>query len=391
MLTTPASTHSLTCQRDAFDLPPDVHYLNGAYMSPLSQAVAAAGHEGINRKSVPTRISPADFFTEVNTLKGLFAELVNAPASRIALIPAASYGIATVVNNLHLQAGQRVVLLHEQFPSNVYSWRNLQQRGVIIDTIAAPNSQQRGHDWNDAIVEAITPDTGAVALGHVHWADGTLYDLVRISQRAKDVGAALVIDGTQSVGALPFDVAEIQPDALICAGYKWLMGPYGLGYAYYGERFDGGTPLEDNWIARAGSEDFAGLVNYQDAYADGATRYDVGEKSNPILLPMMIVALREVLERQPARIQAYCQQLTEQPLAQLQADGYRLEHPTYRAQHLFGIRLPPHIALDALKDALQANNIAVSVRGDAVRVSPNVYNDADDIDALVNVLHTLAQ
>ena len=388
MLTTQPS---LTCQRDAFDLPADAHYLNGAYMSPLSQAVAAAGHEGVTRKSVPTRITPADFFTEVNTLKGLFAQVVNAPAERIALIPAASYGIATVVNNLHLQAGQRVVLSHEQFPSNVYAWRNLRDKGVVIDTVAAPVGGQRGRDWNDAILEAITPETGAVALGHVHWADGTLYDLVRISQKAKTVGAALVIDGTQSVGALPFDVAEIQPDALICAGYKWLMGPYGLGYAYYGERFDDGVPLEDNWVARAGSEDFAGLVNYQDAYAAGAARYDVGEKSNPILLPMMIAALTEVLERQPARIQAYCQQLTETPLRQLEDVGYRLEHPNYRAHHLFGIRLPEHIALDALKDALQANNISVSVRGDAVRVSPNVYNDADDIAALVKVLRGLAR
>jgi selenocysteine lyase/cysteine desulfurase len=388
MLTTQSSP--LACQRDAFDLPTDLHYLNGAYMSPLSQAVVAAGYEGISRKSVPTRISPADFFSDVSTLKGLFATLVNAPQERIALIPAVSYGLATVVNNLHLQAGQRVVLLHEQFPSNVYAWRNLQQRGVTIDIVAAPATAQRGHDWNEAILDAITPATGAVALGHVHWADGTLYDLVRISQKAKEVGAALVIDGTQSVGALPFDVAEIQPDALICAGYKWLMGPYGLGYAYYGELFADGVPLEDNWMARAGSEDFSGLVNYQDAYAEGATRYDVGEKSNPILLPMMIAALRQVLERQPARIQAYCQQLTETSLTALQVNGYRLEHPNYRAHHLFGIRLPQHIALDVLKDALQANNIAVSVRGDAVRVSPNIYNDANDMAALVDVLRDLA-
>jgi selenocysteine lyase/cysteine desulfurase len=386
-----ATQPSLTCQRDAFDLPAELHYLNGAYMSPLSKAVSAAGHEGITRKSVPTRITPANFFSEVNTLKGLFAEVVNAPAERIALIPAVSYGVATAVNNLHLQAGQRVVLLHEQFPSNVYAWRNLRGRGVIIDTVAAPDSHQRGQDWNEAILEAITPDTAAVALGHVHWADGTLYDLGRISQKARAVGAALIVDGTQSVGALPFDVAEIQPDALICAGYKWLMGPYGLGYAYYGERFADGVPLEDNWIARAGSEDFSGLVNYQDAYADGATRFDVGEKSNPILLPMMLAALREVLKRQPARIQAYCQHLTEQPLSQLEADGYHLEHPYYRAHHLFGIRLPQHIALNALKDALHASNISVSVRGDAVRVSPNVYNDTDDVTALVNVLRDVAQ
>ncbi|MEM6427981.1 MAG: aminotransferase class V-fold PLP-dependent enzyme [Deinococcota bacterium] len=380
----------LTCQREAFSLPPGLHYLNGAYMSPLSKAVEAAGHGGIMFKTVPTQISPPDFFSGVDDAKRHFAQLVNAPAARIALIPAVSYGIATVAANLDLESGQRIVLLHEQFPSNVYTWRRLQADGIIIDTVQPPTREARGQHWNEAILDAIRPDTAVVALGHVHWADGTKFDLDAISQKTREVGAALVIDGTQSVGALPFDVGRYQPDALICGGYKWLMGPYGLGYAYYGPRFAEGQPLEDNWIARAGSEDFSGLVNYQDDYAPGAARFDVGEKSNPILIPMMIAALGELLERDPARIQDYCRRLTQHALTQLADYGYQLEDDSYRAHHLFGVRLPERVNLDTLKQALQAANVAVSVRGDAVRVSPNIYNDEADIDALSRVLIQVA-
>jgi selenocysteine lyase/cysteine desulfurase len=68
-------------------------------------------------------------------------------------------------------------------------------------------------------------------MGHVHWSDGSRFDPAEIGARARAVGAALIIDGTQSVGALPFDVRALFPDALICAGYKWLMGPYGIGLA----------------------------------------------------------------------------------------------------------------------------------------------------------------
>ena len=114
----------------------------------------------------------------------------------------------------------------------------------------------------------------------MHWTDGTRFDLAAIGARAREVGAALVVDGTQSVGALPFDVQQLRPDALVCATYKWLMGPYSLGFAYLGPRFDDGEPLEETWIGRRGSENFKELVDYQDDYQPGALRYDVGERSN---------------------------------------------------------------------------------------------------------------
>ena len=103
------------------------------------------------------------------------------------------------------------------------------------------------------------------------------------------MGARFVIDGTQSVGALPFDVGHTRPDAVACAGYKWLTGPYSVGTAWYGPAFDGGTPIEENWITRAGSDRFNELVNYRDDYRPGAIRYDVSERSNFILLPMFEV------------------------------------------------------------------------------------------------------
>ena len=125
-----------------------------------------------------------------------------------------------------------------------------------------------------------------VAVPNVHWTDGTYFDLVEVGRRCRDVGAALVVDATQSVGALELDVGAVLPDALICATYKWLLGPYSLSFAYYGPRFDDGTPLEETWIARDNSQDFQQLVNYQQAYQPGAVRYDVSERSNFFLVPI---------------------------------------------------------------------------------------------------------
>ena len=383
----------LTCQREAFSLPRAVHYLNCAYMGPLSQAVQQAGVRGVLRKADPSTLAAADFFEEANLARDLFARLVNVDdASRVAIIPSASYGIAIAARNLPCAAGQNIVVTAEQFPSNVYAWRKLaQRRKARLRTVSALSVQQRGSAWNEALIDAIDERTAIVAIPNVHWTDGTRFDLERIAARARSFGAAVVIDGTQSVGALPFDVQKIKPDALICAAYKWLLGPYSLGFAYFGQRFDHGEPLEENWIAREGSEDFRGLVNYRDEYQPGALRYDVGERSNFALLPMAIAALEQILAWQPARIQDYCRTLFGEAIDELRTMGFAVESSAWRGAHLFGIRMPAGLDLQTLHADLQRAQVVAALRGSALRVAPNIYNDAQDVAALLDVLRISAE
>ncbi len=378
----------IACQRELFSLPDDAHYLNCAYMSPLARPVEEAGIEGIRRKRDPSRVSPEDFFTGAEEARRRFGALVNADPSRVAVVPSVSYGMATVARNLRLRAGQNVVIARAQFPSNVYGWRRLAaEAGAELRTVAPPEAaDRRGEGWNTRLLEAIDRDTALVALGNVHWADGTRFDLEAIGARAREVGAALAIDGTQSVGALPFDVARVRPDALVVAAYKWMMGPYSLGMAYFGERFDGGVPLEETWMGRRGSEDFSALVDYEDDYQPGARRFDVGERSNFALMPMLTAALDLLLAWTPAEVQAYCAELTRPLVAEARTLGYAVEDEAWRGAHLFGIRLPAGVDLPRLQRMLKERRISVSVRGDAVRVSPNVYNDARDVAALAEVL-----
>jgi selenocysteine lyase/cysteine desulfurase len=380
---------SLSCQKSKFLLPEDIHYLNGAYMSPNLKTVEEAGLAGMQRKRNPISVSQKDFFTDSDRLRKQFAQLVNAndPQS-IAIIPAVSYGIATAAKNIPLESGDEIIIAGDQFPSNVYTWRNLaQQRNCKLTTIQRPDQPTEvGQTWNERILDAISSKTKVIALSHCHWTDGTLFNLEAISERIHDVDGYLVVDGTQSVGALPFDVQQIQPDALICAGYKWLMGSYGLGVAYFGSRLQEGTPLEENWILREDSEDFSQLIDYRDTYQPGAIRYDVGERSNFILVPMLKAAIQQLLDWRPARIQQYTRDLMTPYIQRWQEAGCRLEEPNHRAKHLFGIYLPQHVEPKALQRQLKKANIHVSVRGSSVRVSPNVYNDLKDAEALTEII-----
>ncbi len=380
----------LASQKNEFSLPPELTYLNCAYMSPLMKCVEEVGITALKLKSNPASISARDFFEDTERLRKEFATLIRASDPlRVVVIPSVSYGMGNVVRNLPLGAGENVIVAGEQFPSNYYPWhRHCEDHKATLKLISSPAaSQERGKEWNQRILEAIDPKTRLVAVGNVHWADGTLFDLVAIRERTREVGALLVVDGTQSVGALPFDVQKIQPDALICAGYKWLMGPYSLGLAWYGPYFDDGVPMEENWINRVNSEDFTGLVNFQNEYQPGSLRYEVGERSNFTLVPMLLRALEKLNEWRPERIQEYCHAIAHDTLQELMAAGFWVEDPNYRGAHLFGIRMPETPDVGKLKQNLSDAHIHVSVRGDAVRVAPHLYNEAEDMKKLAEVLY----
>lgn len=393
----------IDCRRDAFSLPPDLHYLNCAYMAPLPRATETAVVEGLRAKRDPTDIGPDDFFRNAEAVRRLFARIVNGDPERVAILPSASYGVALCARNLEVGRGQRIVVTHEQFPGNVYAWRRVaEEKGAEVVTVGAsgeapagsgsgaPGSSApgagRGAAWNARLLEAVTPDTAVVALPHVHWTDGTRFDLDAVCARAREVGAAVVVDATQSVGALPMDVERLRPDAVISAVYKWLLGPYSMALAHLGPRFDQGVPLEETWMGREGSEDFQHLVDYRDAYQPGARRYDVGEVANFALLPGVRASLELVLEWGPERIQAYDRELTRELVELAGERGFTVEDPEWRADHILGIRMRPDIELAALKASLDEARVVASLRGSALRVSPHVYNDASDVGALMEVL-----
>ncbi|MEZ0485380.1 aminotransferase class V-fold PLP-dependent enzyme [Fibrella aquatica] len=382
----------LSCQRNQYTYPADVHYLNCATRAPLSKAVTQAGFDALQLQTNPMGLTPDDFFSGGVIVRELFAQLISQPdPDRIALIPSISYGMAVVARNLPnkpgLRAGQRIVLIGSEFPSDVYAWDRVSaDEQLVIHTVDMPALLPAAEAWNEAILAAITADTALVVAPMIHWMYGTRFDLEAIGQRCREVGAWLAVDGTQSVGAMPFDWQAIQPDALVCASYKWLMGPYSMGLACYGPAFDEGIPLEEAWMNRLNSNQFHRLAEYQPVYLPGAYRYNVGEHTHFTQMPMLETALRQILDYQPERIQRYCQNLMADALPALEALGYQIEPENGRAHHLLGVWVPEKVDSMALSKVLQANNVSVSARGRAIRVSPNVYNSRADVQALVEAL-----
>jgi selenocysteine lyase/cysteine desulfurase len=376
----------LRSKRDLFEIPEDIVYLNCAYMSPQLRPAREVGEKAVSRKSRPWEITPDDFFEDAEEIRALFARLVGGDADGVAIIPSVSYGISVAAANVPVREGEKIVILEDQFPSNVYAWGGLaEQSGASLVTLPRPEDL----DWTRALLEEIDTDTAVVAVPNCHWTDGSLVDLASVGESVREAGAALVVDAIQSLGAHPFDVSEVRPDFLVAASYKWLLGPYGVGYMYVGEEYREGKPIEHNWINRRGSQDFSGLVVYQDAFQPGARRYDVGERSNFALLPMAAEALRQLIDWGVENVSETIGTLTDLVEERAGALGMVTIPKERRARHMIGLMLGPD-APDDLATRLTTHNVYVSVRGPSVRVSPHLYNTESDVYQLFDVLERVA-
>ncbi|WP_109833083.1 aminotransferase class V-fold PLP-dependent enzyme [Reichenbachiella versicolor] len=372
-------------QRKKFEISRKVAYLNCANMSPLMKKVANAGKKGIAKKFKPYNLTGDDYFNDPHTAKKLFAQLINCPDwKRIATVGSAAYGIAAAAKNVPLKKGEKILVTDEQFPSNYYVWKQLakEKEAEIVVAAAPDTTERRGEKWNEIILNSIDSQTKVVTMGQVHWADGTLFDLVKVREKCDEVGAALIVDGTQTVGAYPFDVQQIRPDALIVPAYKWLMGPYSIGLAYYGEMFDNGQPLEYPWVTAKDADKFSMGMEYVDGFRPGSLRYDMGQMSNFILNPMLIQSLKQVNQWTTNFIQTHCSDITHEPILRLKELGMYIEDEDSRGHHIFGVKYPEG-TLDQLQKALKKHRVFVSFRGKFVRVAPHVYNDTRDMNKLI--------
>jgi selenocysteine lyase/cysteine desulfurase len=372
----------IPCQRHLFDIPEEVAYLNCAYTSPLLKSAAAAGQAALDAKSAPWTVTPQHFFETIDQCRTLFGKLIGCSSEDIAIIPAVSYGIALAAKNLPLTKGQTVVVLEDQFPSNIYSWRRLcSDKDATLMSVPRPSD----NDWTSAVLEKMDQQTAIAALPNCHWTDGTIIDLAEIGKKCREVGAALVIDGIQSLGAMPFSVKAVQPDFLVAAAHKWLLGPYSFGFCYVAPKWQNGLPLEENWMNRLGSEDFSRLIDYRDEYRDGAKRFDVGEASNFILSPVAEAALKQLAEWGTEAVAETLKIKTGRIAEKASEMGFNVAPPAVRSPHMLGISVSGSLP-KGLLPMLVKEKVFVSVRGSAIRIAPHLHTSDEDIERLFSAL-----
>jgi selenocysteine lyase/cysteine desulfurase len=372
-------------QRHLFDIPEDIAYFNCAGNSPLLNESVKKLIEGSISKSHPWERTAQDYFEGSETIRKLAADIFGGDVNAYAVIPAASYGISTATRILEpiLQAGDSILVIEGEFPSNVLPWqRTAIERKAKIVTVPLPEDG----DWTKAIISHLDTKVKIMALSTCHWTNGAFVDLASIREACPNI--ILVVDATQTLGAMPFPIEEVKPDFLVASGYKWLLCPYGFSLMYVAEQWQNSRPLEETWLARENAEDFASLVNYSGIYMQGARRFDVGEKCVPTLLPGAIAAFEQIKTWGIKQIAESLSIINHKISTYLIELGFQLPDETLRCPHLFGARIPENYTGNLVAE-LGKRNIFVSQRGSSVRFAPHLHINDLDLKRLLEALNDI--
>ena len=374
----------MKCQKDKFQIDKNIHYLNCAYKAPLLKKGEKAILNAILKERNPYLYKPKDFFESSELARVLFAEMINAKSSQIALFPSTSYGFATALHNVKARY-KKAVTIENEFPSGYFAldkWSVEHQASLITVKKGARTAKL----WNEAILNSIDKKTDVVLMSMNHWMDGTKIDIKSIGDKCHQLGVTFIVDATQLAGAFPIDVVDLKIDALICAGYKWLFGPYSMAIGYFSPKFSDGIPIEESWMNRTNAMEFSKITEYDTTYKPDSSRYNVGQTSNFLLTPILIEGLKQIQKWGVLQIHNYCFSLFNEIKNELSPIGVGFEENDYIYPHLFSLKLPNRVSPEAMKTNLEKNKIYVSLRGSYIRVSLNVFNNKNDIDALKNCI-----
>jgi selenocysteine lyase/cysteine desulfurase len=356
-------------------------YFDHAAVAPLPARTAAAIVRWAGEAAEQGDTVWPSWQARVEQARALAAGLINAEAAEVALVHSTSEGIGLVAEGYPWRAGDNVVTLDNEFPSNQYPWLNLASRGV--ETRRVPCGAAGRVDF-DRLAEACDSRTRIVSLSWVGYASGWRCDLDAAAEMAHRAGALLFVDAIQGLGVFPLDVKATPIDFLAADGHKWLLGPEGAGIFFLRrEHLDRLRPIGVGWHSVAHAADYARI---ELAYKPSAARYEGGSQ-NMVGFLGLAESLELLLEFGPAAIGQRILEITDAACQRLERAGAVIASPR-EGPHRSGIvsfELPGQEAL-AVKRRLLAAGVVTSARGGKVRLAAHAYNNDEDIDRLVRAL-----
>lgn len=374
-------------------------YLNNAGQAPLPESTKKAGIDAVQRSPRETSADDVDR----SNICAMFATLIGAHQTRIAIMPSTAFAITLAANNVLRTTKQRrgkVLVLQDEMCSEVYAWQDVCERSngrICLDIVPYPTNDG---GWTEAVLNRLDDDVIAAGLPQVHWSDGALLDLESIGAACREHDTILIVDATQSIGVMPLDVNTIEPTMVACSVHKWLRGPAGMSLVYVSQEVqDEWSPLDQHGRSRAvaidngsswdAAKNEMGPKGYPFEFVKDARKFDSGGKPNPILLPMLRASLEKVVQLDVCKVQDDLKHLTA-PIIQWAAQHSFCLTPGPHAGHLIGIRPSPDQLTPSqmieITNLVRNEGIYIVVRCGAFRVSPYIDIEPSDIECLLDAL-----
>src|SRR6266852_5655721 len=364
----------------------DVTYLNFAAHAAIPRVALNAVRLSVAAKMRPHIVDDRSFFSVAASLRQTLATLIGASPDEVALTSGAGAGLAAIAYALKWSAGDEVIIARGEFPVQYATWKPMEAREGIKVQIVVPQAQ---FIQADDLIAAMTPRTRVISVSHVRFDDGSLLDAARVSAACHAQGALLVLDGSQSCGAMPVDVSELGADVLVCAGYKWLLGPFGTGFCWArSELLDTMRPGPFSWTAQA-ADTFSALNFVDPKPSRSAKRWDGAEAATyfNFNLTAMDASVGLVLRIGPELVLEHNRQLIDFLFERLPEDCVPASPLDSTQRGPYGcFTARTHDKTAELYQKLRTRNVVVSMREGRIRVSPHLFNSQRDIDRLIDVV-----
>lgn len=386
-MTTPAAARP--DWREAFFDFEGVTFLNAAGQAPMPRVSARALQQAMEWKKLPHQLPDGAYFELPDRVRALLARLISARPNEIALTTGATGGLAAVAAGIDWRPGDEVLVARGEFPAHFCTWGPLADAGRLQLNVVSPRDRFISAD---DFIAAIGRHTRLVSASLVRFDDASLLDAARVAAACHAVDAYLLLDVSQCAGAVPLDVRALGADFLVCAGYKWLLSPYGTGFFWVREELiDELRPQPFYWMALEGAERFHLLTVEEMKFrpvSGHARRWDSPETASYFNLPAMEASLQFVLDAAPQTVLDHNTRLLELMLERLPRDRCVLASPDDSARRgpyaCIAARSPEKS--QALFEKLRAEKIFCALRENALRIAPHLYNTPQDIDRLILAL-----
>lgn len=383
-----AAARMPTDRRHDFYSTDGITYLNCAYQGPMPRLAIEATRAALRLKMTPHLIGDRDYFSYPDALRDAVARLLAVPAATIAVTDSTTSGIMLVVNGLDWRPGDRVLIPAGSFPANRFPWHWLARQGVEVVEVEGDPGQESKQTEVERFAAAMTPRTRVVSVEWVSYSSGRRRDLAALGALCREHGALFVVDGTQGVGGLRLDLAATPCDLLACSAYKWMLAPYGVGFACLTpELADRLVPHNVNWFRVEGAEDFSRLSACALTLVPGARRFDKNAPASFFDVAGATASTEYLTEVTPAAIEEHVRGLLDRLVAGLPAGFSAVGSLAAgdRSNILCIAAASPQATREAY-GCLRAAGVVVSLREAAVRISPGIYNTVDDVDRVLALL-----
>jgi selenocysteine lyase/cysteine desulfurase len=368
--------------RDEFPITCRWAFFDHAAVAPLSGPAQRAMNEWAADMADNGDVNEARWTRRVEEVRRLAGRLLGADPLDVAFVKNTSEGIGIVAEGFPWKPGDNVVTAAEEYPSNLYPWMNLADRGVEVRTVAS-----RDHRiWLDDLRTAMDGRTRLVSLSFVEYASGFRNDLDAVGSLCRERGVYFFVDAIQGLGVLPLDFSRTPVDFLSADGHKWLLSPEGAGIFYIRrELIDLLHPVGVGWNSVVGSRDFSRI--------DFTLKPHAGRWESGSLNVAGITALGASLELLlgigiPA-VAARVLELTDYLCERARRAGlgvYSSRRPEDRSG-IVSLNVPGADVRQLVRRC-RDGGVVVNQRAGRVRVSPHCYNTAAEVDRLVELLMT---